>query len=608
MSLGRRDVLMMGWAGVACALLPPSAQGEEVESHGLSIFGDLKYSKDFRHFEYVNPTAPKGGVFSQQISTTSFNRTFDTFDSLHIHILKGNGAAGLELCYATLMARALDEPDAMYGLAAKSVRASADRLTYWFTLREGLTFHDASPLTAEDVAWSLNILKSKGHPSISQALQSMTEAVAEAPDLVRVSLTKERGRDMPLVIAALPIFSKVWWKDRDFEQSTLDAPLGSGAYKVKNMDVGRSIELARVENWWGTALPVTIGTNNFETLRWDYYRDRDVAFEAFKARQFLFREEFTSKFWVTGYEFPAAKDGRVKRDVVSDLTLSGAQAWHFNSRLLKFKDPLVRQAIGLAFDFEWTNKNLMFGSYDRTASFFQNSDFMAIGRPSERELALLEPFRKKLPESAFGDAVMPSTSDGSGEDRTALRKAVDLLRQAGWALRDGALKNSQNEALTIEFLDDDSFLERHTAPFIKNLKRLGIEANFRVVDPAQYEARLNQFDFEIISRRVVFGSTPGESTRDLWSSKAAATPGSGNFAGIADPAVDSLIDKIVNAETRQALIDACRALDRVLRAGYYWVPQWNKSSHWLAYWDVFDRPTEKPRYARGIPETWWAKS
>jgi microcin C transport system substrate-binding protein len=606
--ISRRRLLQGAAALGAASILPaPGRAAEAVESHGLSVFGDLKYPADFPHFDYVNPSAPKGGTFSQQIFTLAYNQNFNTFDSLHIYALKGAGAAGMGLCFASLMASALDEPDGLYGLAAKSVSVSADRLVYRYRLRPGLTFHDGSPLTADDCAFSFNILKAKGHPFVSLPLHTFISAEAEAPDVVVARFAPERGRDIPLLVAGLPIFSKAWWSTRDFEKSSLEPPLGSGPYRVATFQVGKSIDFARVPDWWGATLPVSIGSSNFDTLRYLYYRDRDIAFEGFKAGAYLFREEATSRVWATGYDFPAVRDGRVKRETMPDDTPSGAQGWFFNTRREKFKDRRVRQALGYAFDFEWTNRNIMYSSFDRTVSFFQNSDLMANGEPSEGEKALLEPFRDRLPAEVFGPPILPPVSDGSGEDRKLLREAARMLREAGWAVDGGRLKNAQGDAFTIEFLDDEGSLERHTAPFIKNLSRLGIDARFRVVDSSQFQSRTDSYDFDVVVRRYSMGPTPGEGLTSSYGSRAAATPGTYNLAGIADPAVDALIDRIIAAETREELTIACRALDRVLRAGFYWVPQWYKASHWLAYWDVFEHPAAKPRYARGAPEIWWGK-
>jgi microcin C transport system substrate-binding protein len=356
-----------------------------------------------------------------------------------------------------------------------------------------------------------------------------------------------------------------------------------------------------VKDWWGADLPVARGQNNFDILRCEYYRDREVAFEGFTARSYLFREEFTSRTWATRYDFPALRDGRVKRDVIADDTPSGAQGWFFNTRREKFKDTRLREAFIYAFDFEWTNKNIMYESYQRTHSVFQNSDMMAVGKPSADELALLESFRDKVPDEVFGEPFVPPVSDGSGQDRSLLRKASALLQQAGFIIKDGKRVTPQGEPISVEFLLEEPSLQPHHMPFIKNLRTLGIEANLRIVDPVQYRKRVDDFDFDLTVQRFSFSSTPGDSLRNYFSSQAAALRGSQNLVGISDPVIDALIDKIIAAGSRTSLRTACKVLDRVIRTGRYWVPHWYKASHWLAYWDVFGRPATKPRYARGIP-------
>jgi microcin C transport system substrate-binding protein len=422
---------------------------------------------------------------------------------------------------------------------------------------------------------------------------------------VVVRFATHRARDVPLFVAALPIFSRSYYAARRFDETTLEVPLGSGPYKVGRFEPGRHIEYERVKDWWGADLPVARGQNNFDILRYEYYRDREVAFEGFTARSYLFREEFTSRTWATRYDFPALRDGRVKRDVIADDTPSGAQGWFFNTRRDRFKDKRLREAIIYAFDFEWTNKNIMYGSYERTHSVFQNSDMMAVGKPSADELALLESFRGKVPDEVFGEPFMPPVSDGSGQDRSLLRKASALLQQAGLVIKDGKRVTPQGEPISVEFLLEESSLQPHHMPFIKNLGTLGIEANLRIVDPVQYRKRVDDFDFDLTVQRFSFSSTPGDSLRSYFSSQAATMRGSQNLAGISDAVIDALIDKIIAADSRTSLRTACRALDRVIRTGCYWVPHWYKASHWLAYWDVFGRPATKPRYARGIPETWW---
>jgi microcin C transport system substrate-binding protein len=612
--LTRRDTLVLGAGAVAATVVPCArlAQAqEEVESHGMSAFGDLKYPADFKHFDYVNPDAPKGGMFSQVGPGRQFNQNFLTFNSLNAFILKGDGAQGIDRTFATLMAPSTvfapthDEPDAVYGFAARAVRTSADGLTYRFLLRPEAKFHDGTRLTAHDVAFTLALLKDKGHPIIQQQLRDFAGAEAVDDATVVARFAPGRARDVPLFVATLPIFSRAYYTSRPFDESTLEVPLGSGAYKVGRFDAGHFIEYDRVKDWWGAELPVWRGLNNFDVLRYEYFRERETGFQAFTSKTFLFQEEFTSRFWATRYDFPAIKDGRVKRDVIPDDTPSGAQGWFINTRRDRFQDPRFREALSYAFDFEWTNKNIMYGSYERAHSIFQNSNMMAVGKPGPEELALLEPFRGQVSDEVFGEPFVPPVSDGSGQDRTLLRKATALLRSAGFVLKDGKLMSPKGERVTIEFLIDEPTFQPHHLPYIKNLGVLGIEATLRIVDAVQYRARVDGFDFDITVERMQFSSTPGDGLRPFFSSQAAATKGSQNLAGIADPVIDAMIERIVAATTRPELVNACKALDRVFRAGRYWVPHWYKPTHWIAYWDVFGRPATKPRYGRGIPDTWW---
>jgi microcin C transport system substrate-binding protein len=581
------------------------AQADDTARHGISAFGDLKYPADFPHFAYVDPNAPKGGNFSQIGPGRQFNQSFQTFNSLNSYILRGDAAQGMEWTFASLMARSGDEPDAMYGLAAQSVRVSDDGLSYQFTLRPQAKFHDGTPLAAHDVVFSLETLKEKGHPIITQLLRDFKGAEAVDSATVVVGFAEKRGRDVPLFVAGLPIFSRAYYGKQPFDQSTLDVPLGSGPYKVGKFEPGRFIEYDRVKDWWGAELPVARGQNNFDVLRYEYYRDRDVGFEGFTAKSYLFREEFTSRTWATRYDFPAVRDGRVKRDILPDDTPSGAQGWFINTRRAKFKDRALREALIDAFDFEWTNKTLMYGSYQRTHSMFQNSRMMAKGVPGPDEIALLEPFRGKVPDEVFGEPYVPPVTDGSGQDRTWLRHGSQLLSNAGFAIKNGKRVSPAGEPITFEFLIDEPTFQPHHMPYIKNLATLGIDATLRVVDPVQYRARVDDFDFDITVERFNFSETPGDSLRTYFSSQAAKTKGTQNLAGISDPAVDALIDIIIAAKSRPELVTAARALDRVIRAGRYWIPHWYKASHWLAYWDVFSHPPRKPRYSRGAPETWW---
>jgi microcin C transport system substrate-binding protein len=603
--LTRRDVLAISAGALASGLSATGAAADEIETHGISSFGDLKYPADFEQLEYVNVDAPKGGLFSQIGPSRVYNQNFLTFNSLNTYILKGDGAQGMQLTFASLMQGTGDEPDAMYGLAARAVRISADKLTYRYLLRPEARFQDGSKLTAHDVAFSLNLLKQKGHPIIVMNMRDFLGAEAEDDATVALKFAPKRARDVPLYAAGMPIFSKAYYSTHNFDETTLEPPLGSGAYKVGKFESGRYIEYDRVKDWWGADLPITRGQNNFDTVRFEFYRDRDVGFEGFTAKNYLFREEFTARTWATRYDFPAVKDGRVKQAMLPDDTPSGGQGWFMNIRREKFKNRTLREAIINAFDFEWTNKSIMYGAYKRTVSVFQNSNMMAEGKPDEAELALLAPFRGKVPDEVFGEPYLPPVSDGSGQDRALLRRASQLLQHAGYPIKDGKRVDAHGEPLTFEFLIDEPTFQPHHMPFIKNLATLGIDATLRVVDPVQFRKRVDEFDFDVTVQRFNFSTTPGDSLRSYFSSQSATMNGSLNLAGISDPAVDALVDKILQAETRGELTIACRALDRVIRAGRYWVPHWYLAAHRIAYWDVFGFPPKKPGFSRGIPETWW---
>jgi microcin C transport system substrate-binding protein len=608
-NLSRRDILILGAGAAAVSAstftgLPTSARAaSETTHHGLSAFGDLGYPADFKHVKYVNPAAPKGGAFSQIPAGGN-----STFNSLNGFILKGDAAIDMELVFCSLMGRASDEPDAVYAYAADQVEVSADGRIYRFRLRNGVKFHDGSPITAADVAFSLTILKEKGHPNIAMLLRDMEAAEADGERTVVVRFTANRARSAPLTAANLPILSKAYYSTHAFDETSLDPPLGSGPYKVGKFEQGRFLEFERVKDWWGADLPINRGQYNFDVLRYEYYRDRDTAFEGFTSKSYLFREEFTSRVWATRYDFPAVRDGRVKRESIPDERPSGAQGWMINTRRDRFQDVRVREALALAFDFEWVNKNVMFDSYSRTHSYFQNSDMMAKDKPSPEELKLLEPFKGKMPDAVFAEAWVPPVTDGSGQDRRLLRRSGELLNAAGWTIKDGKRVNSKGEPFVLEFLVFERVSEPHHAIFTKSLGLLGIEATTRLVDPVQYRKRVQDFDYDITMNRMVFSLTPSDALRNYFSSKTADSMGSPNFAGIKNPAVDALIDKAIEANDRQSLNVACRALDRVLRVEHYWVPAWYKPSHWIAFWDMFNRPETKPRYARGAPETWWFDS
>jgi microcin C transport system substrate-binding protein len=582
-----------------CACLSTSVAAEGAR-HGLSAFGDLKYPADFTHFGWVNPDAPKGG----RIATIGTG-ALTTFDSFNGFILKGDAAQGLELLFDSLMTRATDEPDAVYGLVASSAELAADGKSVTFRLRPEAKFADGSPLTADDVVFTFTTLKEKGHPSYRVLLRDVVEAQAPDPATVRYLFTGTQIRDLPLTVASLPVLSKAYYATRDFEQTSLDPPLGSGPYKLGDFKQGTFVNYRRRPDYWAKDLPVTRGRFNFDEVRYEYYRDRTAALESFKAGAYDLREEFTSRDWATGYDVPAVRQGRIVLLTLPDENPSGAQGFFLNTRRPKLADARVRKALDYAFDFEWTNKNIFYGLYKRTESFFENSEMKATGKPSAAELALLEPFRAQLPAEVFESPYTAPVSDGSGQDRKLLREATRLLSEAGYEVKGGKLVDARGETLSLEFLITDPVSERILLPYVKNLEALGIAASVRRIDPAQYERRVKAFDFDVVTTRYVLRLTPGTEMRNFWSSEAAKTEGSFNLAGISQPAVDALIAKAVEAKSREELLTATRALDRVLRAGHYWVPQWYKAAHNIAYWDKFQRPAQKPRYDRGILDSWW---
>ena len=567
-------------------------------SHGLSAFGDLAEKPGFKAFAYVQPNAPKGGTISQDV--------YGTFNSLNPYILRGDPASGIGLIFDSLMAPSFDERDLLYGLIAQSVCMSPDKRELCFELRKEARFNDHTPLTAHDVVFSLNILKEKGNPTISQGLQGIQLIQAKTDHEVVAILASGLNRELPLTIASQPVFSASYYATHPFDETTLDPPLGSGPYRVGAFEQGRYISYERVSDYWAADLPVNVGQNNFDVVRYEYFPDRPVAFEAFKARAYTLHEEFTAATWVRGYDFPAVEDGRVVREEIPDANISGIQGWFFNTRREALKDPRIREAIGNAFDFDWTNKNLMYGAYQRTQSYFENSDLAARGLPDGAVLALLERLRGKIPDEVFGEPYMSPNSNGSGQDRSLLRGASDLLSAAGCTRDDSTLIGPHGRPLTIEFLDFSTAFTRVTQPFIKNLRLLGIDAQLRIVDAAQYRKRVEDFDFDITTQRLIMSFAPGEELRALFGSKAAGTVGSRNITGISDSAIDSLISEAIAASKREEVVAICRSLDRVLRAKRLWVPQWYKANHWIAHWNVFGHPKHTPKYNPGIIRTWWS--
>ena len=585
--------------GMWLSLSPLAAQDTIIKSHGISTFGDLKYGPDFKHFDYVNPNAPKGGEFSTW--------GFGTFDSMTPYILKGQAAALSSIFFESLMASSSDEPDSMYGLLAETIEYPENRQWATFNLRPEAQFSDGTQLTADDVVFSFNILYDKGRPSLKSVLRDVENVEALTP--LKVKFTFKEGsntREMPSLVAGLPLFSKAYYADRDFAESTLEPPLGSGQYLLEKVIPGKTVTYKRADAYWGENLPVNIGQNNFDQITVEFYTDSTAAFEGFKGGVYNFRAENFSKLWATSYNFPSLSKGWVVKETLPDGNPSGTQGYWINTRKEKFQDARVRQAIGMMFNFEWSNKTLFYGLYTRTDSFWENSPMQATGLPNSAELALLEPLKADLPASVFTqEAFVPVISKSTQLDRAALRKAGKLLDAAGWKVVNGKRTNAKGEVLSVEFLNDSPAFERITNPFIANLKRLGIDAKLESVDAAQATERQKSFDYDIVVQRFVMSKTPGIELRRIFGSETVDAIGSTNLSGMNNPAIDALLEKIEQATSREDLNTAVRALDRSLRAMHIWVPQWFKASHNLVYLNVYEHPEKLPPYALGEMDFWW---
>ena len=577
-----------------------------ITSHGISAFGELKYPADFPHFDYVNPDAPKGGTMSFRGFLAS-----QTFDSLNQFILAGEPAQGLGRVYDSLLTRAYDEADAYYGLLAEKIEYPEDRTWVIFTLREDAIFADGEPVKASDVVWTIRTLQEDGGPNYQIALADIARIEALSSRKVRVEFAEGVAtRDLISEVGAMPVLPEHYYETVDFTRSTLEPPLGSGPYVVSKVDAGRQIEYCQNENYWATDLPVNVGANNFECFRYEYFSDNTAAFEALKAGIYLFHEEFFSALWATAYDFPALDNGWVKREVIDDARPSGAQGFWFNTRLPKFQDRRVREAIGMMFNFEWSNETLFYGSYNRLDSFWENSPMQAEGSLEGAELAVLEPYRDQLPETVFTEpAYVPPVSTNRKTDRKLVRRANALLEEAGWIIGDdGKRRNEKGEVLSVTFIDDGPAFERIVLPFAENLKLLGIDASFELIDSAELEQRQEDFNYDIYVARLQVSLSPSLELRSVFASSSVDKPGTFNLAGVADPVVDALIEEIIGAPSREEMEVRVKALDRVLRDKILWVPNWHKGSHWIAYWDVFGRPETKPPYDRGVDYWWWDRT
>jgi microcin C transport system substrate-binding protein len=594
--------VVIGVATLAVLLLlpsPPRAQTAAPKitaGHGLSMYGDLRYPAGFKHFQYVNPEAPKGGDVKLGVP--------GSFDTLNPFVVRGVPAAGIAGIFDTLTIESQDEPFSQYGLIAETIEVPADRSWVAFTLRAQARFHDGSPITVEDVIWTFETLKAKGQPFYRSYYAQVTRAEKVGERKVRFTFGPGDNRELPLIVGQLPVLSRAYWSQRDFEKTTLEPPLGNGAYKVEAVDPGRSITYRRVKDYWAARLPVNVGRENFDTMRYDYYRDITVAVEAFKGGEYDFRAENVAKNWATAYSTPAVTQGLIKKEEIPNEVPTGMQAFVFNTRRPIFQDARVRRALAHAFDFEWANKNLFFSAYTRTKSYFSNSELAGSGLPAADELKVLEPFRGKVPDEVFTREYQPPVTDGSGNIRDGAREALKLLAEAGWTVKGQKLVNDRGEPMQFEILLNDPTWERIALPFAKNLERLGIGARVRTVDAAQAQKREDEFDFDMTVELWRQSLSPGNEQKDFWGSEAAGLRGSRNTAGIKDPVVDRLIDLVIAAPDRPALVARTRALDRVLLWGHYVIPHWHLRTFRVVYWDKFVRPSVAPKYALGF-DTWW---
>lgn len=566
-------------------------------SRAIAEFGEPLYRDGFEHWPYANPDAPKGGTIVQG--------AFGSFDSLNVYVLRGTWAAGIGLIYDSLMTGSGDELATMYGLIAESVEYPEDKSWIVFNLRPEARFHDGTPITAHDFEFTFEVIREHGRPFLQSFYEEVDAVEVLGEHRLKFTFTTRDSMKPLIKIAGLSPEPRHYWTERDISRTFLEPQLSSGPYRIATLDPGRSITYERVEDYWAADLPVNRGLNNFDHIRYDYYRDMEVMFEAFKAGEIDFRAENSARRWATGYDIEPVRNGRMITETIPDENPQGIQAFFFNLRRDKFSDARVREALGQLFDFEAIQRTVLYGQYTRVNSYFPNSDFgVDGGPPTEAELAILEPYRDQLPEEVFTEAFEPPRTDGSGNIRPQLREALRLLREAGWQLQDGRLVKD-GRRMTIEFLTVSADSERIIAPFIQNLRRVGIEASIRLVDSAQYERRIDERDFDIITVRLNFFPPPGPELRSYYGSAAADIEGSANMAGIKHPVVDALIEQVIAAEDLETLKATNRALDRVLLWQHYVIPQFYNDAFRIAYWDRFGRPETLPRYGTGFPTTWW---
>ena len=583
-----------------------AAAAGEARRHALSLIGEPRMPPDFEHFDWVNPEAPKGGRLRM--------RGIGSFDTLNRYAAKGSPASGLDLVNASLMAQSLDEPSTEYCLVCSWVSHPADYSSVTFGIRPEARFHDGRPITPEDVAFTLDAIK-KAHPRYALYYKNVVKAEKSGPGEVRFTFDQPGNRELPQIVGGMPVLPRHWWEgrddkgeQRDLSRGTLEVPLGSGPYRIKSVDPGRTITYARVDDWWGKDMPVSKGQWNFEELIVVYYRDRTPAFEAFKTGETDFWPESSAKGWATGYDVDAVKKGHIRKETFETRQISGMQGFAFNTRRKQLQDPRVRQAFNFAFNYEWANKSMFYEQYHRLGSYFENSELKATGLPQGAELAILKPLEAELPPEVFTTEFKNPVNAGPEDFRRHMGRATRLLAEAGWTAKGGALVNAAGERLAVEFLLVQPDFERLVNAYRTELEKLGIKVDVRIVDSAQYQRRIDTFDFDIVVARFPQSLSPGNEQRDYWGSAAAEKEGSFNIVGIRSPAIDKLIERLIFAKDRSDLVAATRALDRVLLAGHYVVPQFYSPVDRVAWWDKFNRPARLPKHAGSTAsflQVWW---
>ena len=563
----------------------------------MALLSQPELPEGFTHFPWVNPDAPKGGE--------AVLAALGSFDSLNGFILRGTPAIGLANLFDTLLVEANDEPSAAYAHLAQWIELPADKLSVSFELNPAARWHDGRAITAADVVWTFETLRTLGRPIYRAYWGDVTRVVADADRRVTFHFRNAENHELSTILGQLQVLPKHWWEGRDFARPTQEIPLGSGPYRLERFENGRGLTYRRVPDYWARDLNTRRGTNNFDTIRYEYFRDSTIALEAFKAGQIDFRTENSARDWSTAYDFPAVRRGLVRRDTVRHEIPTGMQGFAMNLRRPLFQDQRVREALIAVFDFEWMNQNLFYGLYSRTQSFFSNSDLASSALPTGRELEILEPFRAQLPAALFTQEARLPVTDGSGNNRDGLRRALELLRAAGWTVRDRRLVNAQGQPFRFEILLSSPSFERVALPYVQWLQRLGVEATVRTVDQAQYQVRVDAFDYDMTVDVIGQSSSPGNEQREFFGCDAVGQNGSQNVAGICHPVVERLIEQIIAAPDRAELVARTRAMDRVLLWQSYLIPNWHLRSWWLAWWDKFGRPERAPRFGLGFPGSWW---